>query len=177
MNRQALAFAAVVSVAAFAAGLFVRVQDAAAGDGPAPAPASTPASSPKPPATRAELIADLTTILRETESTDTFLLTLQSILAQDPTDKSVLPLVLRKAEKLGLLEGALFNPRPEQQLFLRLLAQVNGTAPQAGYYPPGSVPAYAPAPGLVPSQSFEPPMAPSTTAQRQIAPPSPMIPE
>src|SRR5262245_47900940 len=78
---------------------------------PAPAKKSAavkPAVTEKPHrATKAETAAELTALVREAKSPETFMVALTALIALDPKDRSVLPLAIRKADELGLLKNAM----------------------------------------------------------------------
>lgn len=87
------------------------------------APVVKPASEPKLKASKEQTAAELVAIIQETESPDTFLVSLMSLIALDPKDISILPIAIRKAEKLDLLKG-IFNGgqlRPGQEMLMEIL--------------------------------------------------------
>lgn len=183
MNRKQMIGAAVIAAVAFAAGLVMRGERMARAAGPDRAATIEPPLATKPPASRNDAIAELTAIVKETESIDTFLLTLQTLARQNPLDKSLVPLAIRKAEKLGLIDGAMFNPKPQQQVFMQLLDHLQGTgAGVAGGCPPGCAPVGpygVPAcpPGCAPTVTplYGPPPVPDPPAP--LAVPTPAAPE
>jgi hypothetical protein len=59
----------------------------------------------KPVVAEADETAELMTILKETDSTDTFLVTLQLVVQLEPERKGLLATVIRRADDMGLLKG------------------------------------------------------------------------
>src|SRR5262245_42671755 len=165
-------------------------REAKAGGGLMPTP--TAATAMKSKSTKEAVIADLMAIIQETESTDTFLITLQTLLTQNPKDMSVLPIAIRKAEKLGLLDGAATNPKPEQEAFLDVLDQITsggrprgatgtctpGCSPAALPVAPACAPSVPPPPGELLTPSFRRgpgkprPVAPDAEPDPRLIPPA-----
>lgn len=78
--------------------------------------------------TKEQTTAELVAIIQETESQETFLLSLMSLVALDPHDPSILPLAIRKAEKLDLLKGMLNDQqlRPGQESLMQMFMVMLG---------------------------------------------------
>src|SRR5262245_65713425 len=71
-------------------------------------------------ATKAETAAELTALIRETQSPEVFVVSLTAVIALDPKDRSVLPLAIRRADELGLLKNAMGDGQkpPLQEAFM-----------------------------------------------------------
>ncbi|HWG46860.1 MAG TPA: hypothetical protein VN688_29120 [Gemmataceae bacterium] len=65
----------------------------------------TKCSAAKAPSTDDKLIEELTAILKETKSSETFLVTAMTLGRMGPAAKCALPALIRNAERLELLEG------------------------------------------------------------------------
>ena len=169
---------------------------------PAQQPAAKPASEPWIKASKQQTAAELVTIIQETESPETFLVSLMALVALDPKDASVLPIAIRKAEKLDLLKGMLSNEqmRPGQEMLMQLFEVMigeklekvinsgNGANRQgaaAACYAPGFQPSAAPG---VPSPAFESVIysdrpggpvnsVPAAKVRRVMPPPQPLVPQ
>lgn len=94
---------------------------------PAPAVTPTPPASPPlpplapPPAKVAAttkpvepFVQDMLTVLEETQSSDTFLITLELLAKESGGASTAIPKVLKNAERLGLLKDAIVQGRDEK---------------------------------------------------------------
>ena len=131
-------------------------------------PVAKPISEPRPKASKEQTAAELVAIIQETESPDTFLVSLMSLVALDPKDTSILPIAIRKAEKLDLLKGLLNGgpARPSQEVLMdlfevmigdkleHLMHSNDGARFRAQPAPCCAVDYACPAPSFVPAETF-----------------------
>lgn len=87
----------------------------AAWNAPPPGPAAPAAKTPAPTAKPVEpFIQDMLTILEETQSSDTFLITLELLAKESSGASTAIPKVLKNAERLGLLKDAIVQQRDDK---------------------------------------------------------------
>lgn len=146
----------------------VRMQSLAPADQPCPAqlcPAPPPIASvpPTAPAPKNEATEELVKLLNETESIDTFLVALEALAALDPNYTRAVPLAIKNAERLELLDGITgADKKTKEQQSFTALVKVFVDAKKAPPAPP--------TPTLTPSV---PTVIP---ASRPSGPPSPAAP-
>jgi hypothetical protein len=132
------------------------------------------AEPPHAKTSKDQAAADLVAIIKETESHETFMLALTALAALKPNDKTILPLAIRNADRLGMTEG-MFKEKPSEEqealenVFELLLGDQAVSRPRWYDDKPAKTPGCVPAPpALVPSvNSFgpapNPPMGPVTS--------------
>jgi hypothetical protein len=170
---------------------------------PAQQPLTTPCCSPavctkcsaaKAPSTDDKLIEELTAILKETKSSETFLVTAMTLGRMGPAAKCALPALIRNAERLELLEGfsntnasadnqsvsfgilavinMIFDKKGSQQAYVQRWQMPRGPVPAAscGYGTPAQGLPYPPSPfGPVPAPQV-PQVAPVNSPQAMPSP-------
>jgi hypothetical protein len=169
-------------------------------------PAAKPASEPRIKASKDQTAAELVAIIQETESPETFLVSLMALVTLDPKDTSILPIAIRKAEKLDLLKGMLGNEqmRPGQEMLMQLFEVMIGDKlekvinsgnnankqapnclpgnPPVLYGPPANFPPGAPSPAYESAIYSDRPVmpvnsVPAVKVKRVMPPPQPIVPQ
>jgi hypothetical protein len=206
MKRKMVLFALVGAVGVFGCAFAAFAQSSSSKWGKPQTAAAEPcstatytfatASSPaKASSAKSNIIEELTAILKETKSPETFLLTTMVLGRMGPDAKSALPAIIRNAERLELLEDLFDTSAPEAnrdkngtrakfvdaiEMILTVKDSANRPsypAPAAVYYAPVtsyapvSPPSYSPAPTSSMSQPSYAPDACSTPT-RSSAPAS-----
>jgi hypothetical protein len=154
----------------------------------------TKCSAAKAPSTDDKLIEELTAILKETKSSETFLVTAMTLGRMGPAAKCALPALIRNAERLELLEGfsntnasadnqsvsfgilavinMIFDKKGSQQAYVQRWQMPRGPVPAAscGYGTPAQGLPYPPSPfGPVPAPQV-PQVAPVNSTQAMPSP-------
>ncbi|HXG12170.1 MAG TPA: hypothetical protein VNK04_20615 [Gemmataceae bacterium] len=121
---------------------------------PAPVSAFVPARCCPPTSPEnAKLVEELRTILQETSSSDTFLLTVKALADIGPDAKATVPVIIRGAERLGLLKDLVQQAKDEDgpgMMIVDCIEQIIKGPACFPACPPAAVYAVPPAPFALP---------------------------
>jgi hypothetical protein len=94
---------------------------------PAPAPAPAANDAPHPKNSRDVAAAELVALIKETESPETFTMSLFALASLKPKDKTLVSLAIRQADRLGMMEGMLSDKlTPAQEALADVMEMIIG---------------------------------------------------